>query len=157
MVPGPKKPLKISWDQHRTLSRPERASYKRYGDDTKTGLISKIKSIILGGSQVYRSYPGQVYKQSTETYVHVGSILGRSRCEPGMIHGCSGMIQACSKPVLDLFKHECYNFLWIFQKNAKKQLLISLQKSIPPAAAVPIFYFRPHFLLELYPKYKQSI
>ena len=85
------------------MSGPERASYKRYGDDTKTGLISKIKSIILGGSQGYPSYPGQVYKQNIEKYVHIGSILGRSRGEPGMIQGCSGMIQACSRPVLDLF------------------------------------------------------
>ena len=44
--------------QLRTLSRPERASYKRYGDDAKTGLIPTMRSPILGGSRGYPNYPG---------------------------------------------------------------------------------------------------
>ena len=81
------------------MSGPERASYKRYGDHIKTGLIYKKKSIILEGPQGYPSYPGQVYKQSIEKYGHVGSILGRSRDEPGMIQACLGMILAYFRAV----------------------------------------------------------
>ena len=39
------------------MSGPERASYKRYGDHIKTGLIPTMRSTILGDSWGYPSYP----------------------------------------------------------------------------------------------------
>ena len=48
-----------------TLSGPERASYKRYIDDIKTGLIYTIMSTILRYFQGPPGYPGYFYNQIT--------------------------------------------------------------------------------------------
>ena len=48
-----------------TLSGPERASYKRYIDDFKTGLIYTIRSIRLSYFQGPPGCPGYFYNQNT--------------------------------------------------------------------------------------------